>query len=100
VYISRVLTGEDIAFRATADGVWAVYFGPLVLGHYDERRGPTTNLAPVSRVAAMSLDRSVRDVSSHYCAGSVRMDCGRCEQAAPGRCDISAIFLDADHCAF
>ena len=49
VYISRVLTGEEIAFRPIADGVWAVYFGPLVLGHYDERRGPTYHLAPVTR---------------------------------------------------
>jgi putative transposase len=49
VYISRVLTGEAIAFRPIADGVWAVSFGPLVLGHYDERRGPTYNLAPIQR---------------------------------------------------
>ena len=49
VYISRVLTGQDVAFRPIADGMWGVYFGPLVLGHYDERRGPTHNLAPVTR---------------------------------------------------
>ena len=58
VYVSRVLTDEAIAFRPIADGVWAVYFGPLVLGHYDERRGPTYNLAPVSR------GRSLADASS------------------------------------
>jgi putative transposase len=49
VYISHVLTGEDIAFRPIDDGKWAVYFGPIALGHYDERRGPTTSLAPISR---------------------------------------------------
>jgi transposase InsO family protein len=58
VYVSRVLTNEDIAFRPIADGVWAVYFGPLVLGHYDERRGPTYNLASISR------GRSLADASS------------------------------------
>jgi putative transposase len=58
VYVSRVLTDEEIAFRPIADGVWAVYFGPLVLGHYDERRGPTYNLAPLSR------GRSLADASS------------------------------------
>jgi transposase-like protein len=35
--------------RPIADGLWGGYFGPLVLGHYDERRGPTYNLAPVTR---------------------------------------------------
>ena len=58
VYVSRVLTDEHIAFRPIADGMWAVYFGPLVLGHYDERRGPTSNLAPISR------GRSLADASS------------------------------------
>jgi len=48
VYVSHVLTGEDIAFRPIADGMWAVYFGPIVLGHYDERRGHATHLAPIS----------------------------------------------------
>ena len=47
VYVSRVLTGEDIAFRPTADGIWGVYFGPLLLGEYDERRGPAYSLAPL-----------------------------------------------------
>jgi transposase InsO family protein len=49
VYISHVLTGEDVAFRPIDDGTWAVCFGPIVLGHYDERRGPLNSLAPSAK---------------------------------------------------
>jgi transposase InsO family protein len=54
VYVTHMLIGQDIAFRPLADGIWAVYFGPIVLGHYDERRGPTHGLAPLSRGRALA----------------------------------------------
>lgn len=35
--ISHVLAGEDVALEDVADGIYAVHFGPLVLGRFDER---------------------------------------------------------------
>ncbi len=58
VYVTHTLIGEDIAFRPLADGVWGVYFGPVVLGHYDERRGPITSLAPISRGRSLAAASS------------------------------------------
>jgi putative transposase len=49
VYLTHMLINEDVAFRPLSDGLWAVYFGPIILGHYDERRGPTHSLAPSFR---------------------------------------------------
>ena len=48
VFVSHVLTQEDVAFRPLADGVWAVFFGPLLLGHLDERRKPADHISPVA----------------------------------------------------
>jgi putative transposase len=64
VYISRVLTGEAIAFRPVADGLWSVSFGPLVLGHYDERRGPATSLAPLAKRGGSPADAGSRPPST------------------------------------
>jgi putative transposase len=49
VYISHVLTDQEIAFRPVVDGLWAVYFGPVLLGHFDERRPDANSLAAVTR---------------------------------------------------
>jgi len=38
VNVSHVLGEEYIAFEEIDDGLWAVHFGPLVLGRFDERR--------------------------------------------------------------
>jgi putative transposase len=38
VYLSEVLSNEDVGWEETADGVWTVSFGPVVLGYFDERR--------------------------------------------------------------
>jgi transposase InsO family protein len=38
VYLTEVLTGEDVGWEEVEDGVWAVSFGPLLLGRFDERR--------------------------------------------------------------
>lgn len=45
--ISHTLTGQDIGFRQFDADRWAVYFGPLMLGHFDERTG---RLHPIARV--------------------------------------------------
>lgn len=38
VNVSHVLAEEYVAFEELADGLWQVYFGPLPLGRFDERR--------------------------------------------------------------
>ena len=37
--VSSVLTHEEIGLEEMDDGVWGVYFGPVRLGTFDERRG-------------------------------------------------------------
>lgn len=37
VYISYLLEGEDVGLDEVNDGIWKVYFGPIVLGEFDER---------------------------------------------------------------
>ncbi len=37
VSVSAVLVHEDIGLEELADGIWAVYFGPVRLGTFDER---------------------------------------------------------------
>jgi transposase InsO family protein len=39
VSVSSVLAHEDIGLEELADGIWAVYFGPVRLGTFDERSG-------------------------------------------------------------
>jgi putative transposase len=38
VNVSHVLGEEYVAFEEIDDGLWAVHFGPLALGCFDERR--------------------------------------------------------------
>jgi len=38
VWLSDVLGGEMIALEEIADGYWAVHFGPVIIGVFDERR--------------------------------------------------------------
>jgi putative transposase len=38
VYLTEVLAGEDVGWEETDDGLWSLYFGPLLLGRFDERR--------------------------------------------------------------
>ena len=47
VFVSHVLVDEDIALRPLDDGLWAAYFGPVLLGHLDDRRKPADHIAPV-----------------------------------------------------
>lgn len=37
VNCSHVLAGEYVGFEEVADGIWALYFGPLLLGRFHER---------------------------------------------------------------
>jgi putative transposase len=39
IIVTTVLIGEPVGLEEIADGVWAVYFGPVRLGTFDERRG-------------------------------------------------------------
>lgn len=38
IYISYLLVGEWVGLEEVGDGIWAVYFGPLRLGSFDERQ--------------------------------------------------------------
>jgi putative transposase len=38
VNVSHVLGAEYVAFEEVDDGLWTVFFGPLTLGRFDERR--------------------------------------------------------------
>jgi len=37
VFISHVLTAEPLGFEPIDDGVWSIYFGPVLLARFDER---------------------------------------------------------------
>lgn len=39
VQLTKVLNGEDVGLLPTGEGLWAVYFGAVRLGHLDERLG-------------------------------------------------------------
>jgi len=39
VNVSHVLAEDYVGLEEVADGVWAVYFGPVLLGRFDERDG-------------------------------------------------------------
>jgi putative transposase len=38
VYVSHLLAQERVGLDAIDDGIWQVYFGPLLLGRFDERK--------------------------------------------------------------
>jgi hypothetical protein len=63
VFVSKVLAHEQIAFRPLTDGLWAVSFGPIVVGHLDERRRAADHIVPlnvkrenINKVSSMSPD--------------------------------------------
>jgi len=35
IYVGHILTGERVGLEEVNDGIWNVYFGPLLLGHLD-----------------------------------------------------------------
>jgi transposase InsO family protein len=37
LYLSEALRGERVGLEETADGIWTLYFGPLLLARFDER---------------------------------------------------------------
>lgn len=39
VNVSHVLAEETVGLQETADGIWSVHFGPVLLGRFDEREG-------------------------------------------------------------
>jgi hypothetical protein len=38
IYIGYLLAGERVGLKEVGDGIWAVYFGPVRLGSFDERQ--------------------------------------------------------------
>lgn len=67
IFVSHVLVDQDVAFRPLDDGLWAVYFGPVLLGHFDERRRPADHIAPVKggRSHATACSRLTSKNSNH-----------------------------------
>ena len=47
LFISHVLVGEDVGLTLIDDGRWAVYFGPILLGHFDAHH---QHVQPVTRM--------------------------------------------------
>jgi len=37
LFVSEVLSGESVGLEETTDGFWSLYFGPVLLGRYDQR---------------------------------------------------------------
>lgn len=37
LFISEVVQGETVGLEEIDDGIWSIYFGPVLLGRYDER---------------------------------------------------------------
>lgn len=49
IYISVLLEGEDVALRPLEDGLHEVFFGPLLLGWFDESSATFTPVKPPPR---------------------------------------------------
>jgi putative transposase len=66
LFLTHVLTGEDVAFEPTDDGVWLVRFAALPLAVFHERgwvlQRPET-ASPINRLLSMCPDKSVNHVS-------------------------------------
>ena len=39
IYVGHILTGERVGMEEIRDGLWNVYFGPLLLGYFDLKEG-------------------------------------------------------------
>lgn len=50
--VSHTLVGQDIGFLEIDDGRWAAYFGPVLLGHFDERQW---RIQPIAATSARAL---------------------------------------------
>jgi hypothetical protein len=37
VHVGHVFADEYVRLEEVADGIWSVYFGPVLLGRFDER---------------------------------------------------------------
>ena len=37
IFTSKTLTGEWVGLEETDDGIWSVYYGPVLLARFDER---------------------------------------------------------------
>jgi putative transposase len=62
VFVSHVLAHEEVAFRPLEDGLWTVYFGPVLLGQFDERRKAADRIGPVR--PAVRTSNTVSTMSS------------------------------------
>jgi putative transposase len=50
--VSHTLIGQDVGLLEVDDARWAVYFGPVLLGHFDERRWC---IQPIARMTSGAL---------------------------------------------
>ena len=52
-FVSQVLRGQKVGLEEVEDGLWSVYFGPVLLGRYDERQ---QRLHTSCELSALDLD--------------------------------------------
>ena len=37
IFVSKTLSGEFVGLEEIDDGIWPLYYGPVLLGRFDER---------------------------------------------------------------
>lgn len=59
LYVSGVLAGENIAFERHDEWAWNIYFGPVLLGRYDERHKQVLRIRSVGKRAPQQGEERV-----------------------------------------
>jgi hypothetical protein len=62
IFVSEALRGEPIGIVEVADGQWAVHFGPLLLGHFDDK-GRFNRPRPGKRPSQVATEMKVSPMS-------------------------------------
>jgi transposase InsO family protein len=62
VFVSEALRGEPVGIVEVADGQWAVHFGPLLLGHFDDK-GRFNRPRPGKRPSQVATEMKVSPMS-------------------------------------
>jgi hypothetical protein len=67
VYLSGVLAGEIVGFKQTADGWWDIYFGPLHIARWDDRKKHLLRIEAVGKRAPQQGEERVpRPEGGHH----------------------------------
>lgn len=61
VFLSEVLRGERVGFEQLSEDRWAIYFGPVMLAHWDDRKRRVTRIQAVEdRAPQLGEERDLR----------------------------------------